>query len=358
MRSRSVLVAMSGGADSSAAALVLLREGFSVAGATLVLSDLHWESAERASRVAKALGIEHLVLDARETFAEEVVSPFVEAYLSGRTPNPCPLCNERVKFRLLLDLADRLGIELLATGHYCRAFRSPSGDVRLLSHLSPKDQSYFLYRLGRTALRRAVFPLWSMDKEEARALAASKGLSVPEDESQDLCFVEGELVDFLGFWLSERGARVEPGPILDLRGRVLGRHRGIPFYTVGQRRGLGVSSAHGPLYVVGVDPERNALLVGSREEASARGCTLVGLSLLEDLRPGDVCLAKHRYRADPIPCVVSLVDEAAKSAAVEFLRPAFALTPGQHLVFYRGPLLVGGGEIQRVCSKIAEATGI
>lgn len=358
MGGRSVLVAMSGGVDSSAAALILLERGFWVLGATLVFSDLHWRVAERAARVAEALGIEHLVVDARRAFEEEVVSPFVEAYLSGRTPNPCPLCNERVKFRSLLDLAEKRGVDLLATGHYCRIYPSLSGEMGLLSHPSSKDQSYVLYRLSREVLRRVVFPLGSKSKGEVRSLVASRGLPVPEDESQDLCFVEGDLACFLELRLSMRGTKVEPGPILDLEGRILGSHRGLPFYTVGQRRGLGISSARGPLYVVGMDPERNALLVGSREDASFRGCALVGLKLLEEVEPGRVYLARHRYRADPIPCAVYAVDGATGSARVEFLRPAFALTPGQHLVLYSGPLLVGGGEIHEVCSKIAEAAGI
>ena len=335
-----VAVALSGGVDSTAAAILLREMGHAVFGVTMRVTA---DPKEEAAAVAAALGIEHHIIDLRSEFQEAVIKPFVAAYLSGRTPNPCVICNPRVKFGLLLQRALALGAEFFATGHYARVWQDPSTGRYLLARgLDPKkDQSYFLYALTQEQLRRLLFPLGTKTKEQTRALVRAYGLRVAPQESQEICFIPGN--DYRAFLLQTAGPP-RPGPILDLKGKVIGEHRGLPYYTVGQRRGLGIAAGY-PLYVIAVDPVRNALVVGPekflyRDECSATDVNFIPFAgLTESLR----VTVKVRHGAQEKPGVI--VPTGDELVQVRFEVPERAVTPGQAAVFYQGELVVGGGTI-------------
>lgn len=294
---------MSGGVDSSVAALLLKEQGYRVIGVTLRFSApsaphagpkscCSDESILRAEKVCGQLGIEHLTLDCRAAFSETVIREFVDEYRAGRTPNPCITCNEKIKFPQLAAVADRNGCSAIATGHYARLVKDDRGRVLLAS--SPdagKDQSYFLYRVPVSLLERTIFPLQEMSKEDVRSMASWHGLrEVRTEESQDVCFLAGtDLQAFLSRHLPENG-----GEVIDEQGRVIGRHGGAHNYTIGQRRGLGIS-AEKPLYVTSVDPRRNLLTLGPEE--GLHGITAVCHRVRLRFRKIDGPLrAKIRYR--------------------------------------------------------------
>jgi len=275
-----VVAAMSGGVDSSVAAFLLKEQGFEVIGLTMDLYDVHrlkcdeagtksccgWKAKEDASRVAAVLGIPFYVVDLRREFEETVVGDFCREYGLGRTPNPCIRCNEHIKFRALLERAGKLGADLIATGHYARIVRGrDSGRFELRQGLDRnKDQSYFLYSLGQEQLAASVFPVGGLTKEEVRRTARKLGLTVADKpESQEICFVPDK--DYAAFVAARCPGALQPGPILDMQGRVLGRHKGIIHFTVGQRKGMGIA-ARQPLYVLAIDAIRQAVIVGPNEE--------------------------------------------------------------------------------------------
>jgi tRNA-uridine 2-sulfurtransferase len=353
---RSVVVAMSGGVDSAAAAATLLKEGWRVIGVTFRL----WEEGpttpaavtarrcslaivDGAARAARTLGIEHIVIDLRERFLSLVVEPFAGEYIRGRTPNPCVECNRRVKFPALIEAADDLGVDAVATGHFARACLDEAGaPVLMRAVVQRKDQSYALYGIGGGALARCLFPNGESSKAQVREAALSQGIVVPDvEESQEICFLcGGDYRDLISRRYPEASA---PGPILDIRGRVLGEHHGIAFYTVGQRRGLGVSRPH-PLYVVALDPSRRAVILGSREEVPGKWLRAVEPHWIRGEPPGGSFEAQAmvRYNALPAPCRVDASEEAFE---VFFGERVWALTPGQHAVLYRGEEVLGGGVI-------------
>src|SRR5512145_364716 len=285
MRTRRILAAMSGGVDSSVAALLLQREGWDVIGISMDLYDFSQVTRDRAGaccslddlydarRVCDALGIPYYVLNLRDEFRREVIDPFVREYATGRTPNPCILCNEHLKFRALLRKADELGAEGVATGHYAVIRREEGGCRLFAAPDAAKDQSYFLFSLTSDRLRRIRFPVGEMSKDEVRAIAARAGLLVSEKrESQDICFVTE---DSYSEFLDRRGIREREGPFLDGVGNVLGTHRGIVHYTVGQRKGIGIAAKE-PLYVVAIDAERNAVILGTEDDTLAPGAVARG----------------------------------------------------------------------------------
>lgn len=337
------MVGMSGGVDSTVAAYLLREAGYEVHGLTLWLWDPQGPyenpccSLDAAALAARELGIPHEVVQAQEDFRRLVVEPTLSAYRRGITPNPCAFCNREVRFALLLREADRRGIPWVATGHHARVARA--GKPRLLRGRDPqKDQSYFLFALTHEELSRALFPVGEYTKAEIKALAEKLGLTAARlPESQDLCFAPEGIAALI--------LEAEPGPIYDLDGRLLGRHKGLPHYTVGQRHGLGLSSPR-PLYVVALDLERNAVIVGPEEALYARGLLAQDLHWIGGEPPGERFPAEVqvRYRAAPVPAEVELREGAAW---VRFSRPVRAVTPGQAAVFYRGEEVLGGGIIAR-----------
>lgn len=365
-----VLVAMSGGVDSSVAAARLLDEGFDVVGVTLHLWDYPDDGSVKgrccapedvhdARRVADALGFPHYAFDRRELFEREVVAPFVEAYLAGATPSPCVRCNRGVKIHELLTLADRLGAAFVATGHYARLRRVPAEQgtrLELLrAHDAAKDQSYFLHMLDDATLGRFVFPLGELDKKTVREQAVRLALpGAHKGESQELCFVPTGRYDEL---VEKRApTRVRPGPIVGPDGRVLGEHGGVHKFTRGQRKNLGVSVGE-RAYVVEVDAASGAVRLGSKEELLERRVVLDEVALRAGVTlplEADVVV---RYRGAPHRARVSSL--GAGRAAVDFHEPATAPSVGQFAVFYDGDRVLGGGVIQAVGSleKVDAARG-
>ncbi len=340
-----VAVAMSGGVDSSVAAALLREEGHEVVGLTLKVWDrsrcCSLEDAEDARRVATALGIPFYVLDAHRLFEAEVVAPFVESYRRGLTPNPCVVCNRRVKFGWLLERARALGCEVLATGHYAR-LEGAGESLRLRKGIDPsKDQSYFLVPGSAGGLDRVRFPLGDMTKAEVRAAAERFGLPVSrKPESQDVCFVpEGDVAGFL----ETRHGEGTPGEIVDAGGRVLGRHRGLHAYTVGQRRGLGIAAPE-PLYVIARETAENRLVVGARGDLLAPGLR-AGPPVWFAEPEGEVlrCEVKIRSTAREVGCRVR---PDGSGLTVAFDEPQFGVAPGQLAVFYDGDLVLGGAWIE------------
>jgi len=356
-----VVVGMSGGVDSSVAAALLKEQGYDVIGVTLNLSPRiegveAWErddsccglsAVEDARRVADRLGIPHYVLNFRDIFAEKVIANFLEEYRRGRTPNPCIRCNDHIKFGTVLLKARALQADLVATGHYARITTDPETGRRLLCKARDlqKDQSYVLYVLTQEELRRTIFPLGEMTKQETRELARRLGLPVAnKPESQEICFVsERRYSDFL-LKLAPDIAR--PGPIVDLDGRVLGEHRGIAFYTIGQRRGLGITSRE-TLYVIDLDAETGTVVVGPEEALYDRVLEAdeVNMVSVPEIREPRRVQARIRYRMPDADAWVS--QPTPDTLRIEFVQPQRAITPGQAVVCYDGDIVLAGGTIRR-----------
>jgi tRNA-specific 2-thiouridylase len=354
-----VLVAMSGGVDSSVAALLLKEQGYEVVGATLNL----WSYDGReepyngccsleVKLIAQQLGIEHHFVDEGRTFKERVIEPFVAEYLAGYTPSPCGRCNRWVRFPKLLELADRLECDYLATGHHAR-IRCEDGVYYLLQGRDPlKDQSYFLYGLTQEQLARLLFPIGEYEKREVWEIAKEHGLvSARKPESQDLCFLPGG--DRRGFLKAQANGQLKPGEIVDLEGRVLGRHEGLAFYTVGQRRGLGIAAGQ-KLYVVALDPLNNRVIVGPEEALYAEGLIAEDVHFIyepEELkREGSARVkVKIRYRS---PFVLATLERMTPGRVqVCFDEPQRAVAPGQLAVFYQGEKVLGGGTIAQALTR-------
>jgi tRNA-specific 2-thiouridylase len=356
-----IVVAMSGGVDSSVTAALLKREGHDVIGVTLNV----WpESAadevtrskaccgisavDDARRVADVLDIPYYVLNFRELFREYVIADFVREYTRGRTPNPCVRCNQHVKFRPVLHRAAALEAEYVATGHYVRRDQDPlTGRFRLRKAVDPsKDQSYVLFPMQQDELARTIFPLGELPKTETRRLAQELGLPVAnKPESMEICFVPDNRY---GNYVREQApAAIQPGPIMDSQGRYLGEHPGIAYFTVGQRKGLGLSHSE-PLYVVAIEPARNALIVGTDKDLLCRELVADDLNLvaLPSLEGPVRCRARIRYRMQEAPAVVEpLPEEGEGVVRVTFDAPQRAITPGQAIVFYDGDVVLGGAII-------------
>lgn len=339
-----VAVAMSGGVDSSMAAALLAEAGHDVFGITmrLGLADIAGrpccgeEEALLARRVCDTLGIRHVVVDIADEFREQVVEPFCDAYAAGLTPNPCVRCNERIKFGVLAERAWRLGAASLATGHYARLECDASGAWLARAADRTKDQSYFLYRVAPETLERLVFPLGELTKAQVRTLAAGRDLpTATRRDSQEVCFT-GDHTELLAATHPEA---LTPGPIESAGGEVLGTHRGIARYTVGQRKGIGLGGPGGPWRVVRIEAARNAVVVAPAGEA-----TTAEVTLAEPVwRLGDGAfraLAQVRYRARP---VATRVEARPDALSVRFDEPVAPLAPGQSLVLYEGDRVLGGG---------------
>lgn len=357
-----VVVAMSGGVDSSVAALLLRQEGHELIG-LFMRNGVKVDEAEGAKKaccsvsdardarmVAAGLGIPFQAVDLAREFGA-IVRYFLDEYARGRTPNPCAVCNRDLKFDRLLACADDLGARTVATGHYARA-RVRDGRVQVLRGVDrAKDQSYQLFCVAERHLARARFPVGELQKPRVRALAAAAGLrTAAKRDSQEICFVPGN--DYRRL-LAERGAPLHAGELVDTGGRVLGRHAGTEHFTIGQRRGHGVSAPE-PLYVVDLRPETGTVVLGSRDECRADGCTVAEPNWIGFDPPaaGFEAEVQLRYHHRPVRAAVTL---EGGSAQVEFAEPQMAVTPGQGAAFYDGERLLGGGWIERAAPSPARA---
>jgi tRNA-specific 2-thiouridylase len=350
-----VVVALSGGVDSAVAAALLVEQGYGVIGVMLRLwaergpGDAHAnrcctpEAVYRAQRVADRLDIPFYLINAEAPFKTHVVDYLVAEYTTGRTPNPCVLCNRTIRFGLLLNRSLALGAEFLATGHYARV-RSVEGRYQLLrGRDSHKDQSYFLHTLTQEQLAHVLFPLGGVTKGHVRDIARQRGLPVAEQpESQDICFLADG--DYRRFLAQQAPDLIRPGPIRDTAGRVLGQHQGLPAYTIGQRRGLGITATE-PLYVLAMEPDQNALVVGTAKEQGRSECAVEEMHYIGGEAPTAAfrAMAQIRYRARAT--AVTVTPLPGKGAHVRFASPQRDITPGQFLVLYDGEVVLGGGVI-------------
>lgn len=338
---------MSGGVDSSAAAAVLLEQGYDVGGCTLRLApNSSPKDAEDAEAVCRKLGIPHCTIDMTADFEKYVMQPFAQSYIRGETPNPCILCNKHIKFGLMLQKARELGYDRIATGHYAGVrYNSETGKYTLMrSSDTKKDQTYVLYSLTQDQLSAVYFPLWDISKEKARESAGKYGfVNSDKPDSQDICFVPD--CDHAGFICGYTGYSPREGDFVDSSGNVLGKHGGIIKYTVGQRRGLGVTFGK-PVFVTGKNAADNTVTLGSPEELMSSAVFLRDVNIIsgEPLAAGTQVTAKTRYSAQEQQAAVYPLGEGR--ARVEFTAPVRAAAPGQACVFYSGNEVIGGGTIE------------
>lgn len=343
-----ILVAMSGGVDSSVTALLLKNEGHDVAGITMLLGyqtanglvTIGEHAARDAANVCGKLNIPHYIKDCTDIFDKWVIDNFQSEYANGRTPNPCVLCNRYLKFGALFREMKNLGFDALATGHYA-AKGSIGDDECIKKNTDPvKDQSYFLYGIDKDVLRHIVFPLAAYSKDKVREIAREAGIPVAEKkDSQDICFIDGDYREFPRI----KEINSVPGNFVNSEGKILGKHCGTHHYTIGQRRGLGVS-ASAPLYVTSIDILKNNIVLGYREELLSKGLVARQLNFFTRNIPENLCV-KIRYGNRETPCTAEIRGD---EMTVMFNEPLDAVTPGQSAVLYAGDCVVGGGIIDRV----------
>jgi tRNA-uridine 2-sulfurtransferase len=352
-----VVVAMSGGVDSSVAAALLVEQGYEVIGMMMRLwSETGKEADNRcctpdqmalARRVSARLGIPFYAVDAQEIFHQQVVGYFIQGYSQGNTPNPCLVCNRHIRWEFLLNRALALGADFMATGHYARLGKDAQGRIQLLQAADiHKDQSYVLHVLGQAQLTRALFPLGELTKPQVRQIARQFNIPTAErPDSQDLCFLGSG--DYRAFLTRHAGENIiNPGLIVNRSGEELGRHQGLAFYTIGQRKGLGIASPE-PMYVLDKNIEKNLLIIGKKEELGQNELTAIGVNWVSGEAPtrpfrSDV---KIRYKAPKAAAEVTPLD--GKRALIRFDEPLRDITPGQAAVFYENEVCLGGGVIKK-----------
>lgn len=356
-KDKRVLVGMSGGIDSSAACIMLQEQGYEVVGVTMRTWDIpsHFSSPEQeqpdeiveAQAVAARLGIEHHVADVREEFRKVIVQYFIDEYMRGRTPNPCVMCNPLFKERILCEWADRTGCQWIATGHYCQIEKRNGHCYIVTGDDATKDQSYFLWKLPQEILERMLLPLGGMTKETVREYLAQKGFEAKAKggESMEICFIDKDYRDFLREHCPDIDKRIGPGWFVDSKGLKLGQHKGFAYYTIGQRKGLGIALGE-PAYVLKINPEKNTVMLGNADQLKTE-YMLVEPPVAPDIEELLTCpnlSVRIRYRSRPIPCqVLQLPDNGY--LLVKFATEASAITPGQSAVFYDGNRVLGGGFI-------------
>lgn len=335
---KKVVLGLSGGMDSAFAAIRLINEGYEVLGLYLKMDDSN-DGEEDAERLAEKLGIGFDVFDATEIFEKEVIIPFVNDYTEGRTPNPCIACNPNVKFKLLAEYADKCGIEPIATGHYSKPCFVNGRYSLAPAFDGNKDQGYFLYRLPQAIIARSLMPLFNVNKTEIKSYFADKCFSFPKGESTDICFASDDYRSIIKKYTELPG----PGCFVDEYGKVLGKHKGIHNYTVGQRKGLGVALGK-PAFVKRIDPCNNSVVLAFADSAVSNGFTVKNLNFLasENVSVGDRFKVKVRYRAAAIDCFVS--DINSNGISVSFYQAQRVTAPGQSAVFYydNGIIAFGG----------------
>lgn len=350
-----VVVAMSGGVDSSVAAALLKDQGYDVVGLTICFNFTEpgtgkprccsLESVEDARNVAFKLGIKHYVINMQEDLEKYVIKDFIDEYSSGRTPNPCVICNEHIKFGRLLKKAVELDAKYIATGHYASINKTKNGEFVLgKAKDTKKDQTYFLYRLNQEQLGRILFPLGNYTKDQVRELAGKYGLHVVgKSESQEICFIKGR--DYKDFLKTRVSKKIKPGNFVDSQNKIIGRHNGIPFYTIGQRDGLGIAMGY-PVYIKEINKKRNVIVVGKKEEVFSDRFILKNsfFTAKVDLKRFHP-IVRIRYNHKGVKAKIKKV---GKDLQVYMEEKQFAVTPGQSAVFYENDMVFGGGIIDKV----------
>ncbi len=360
---KKAMIAMSGGVDSSVAAYLLKKAGYDVVGVTMCFGVQPPENDNSkprccgadaiidAKKVCRILGLKHYVFDFSGYLKERIIEKFIQSYLNGRTPNPCIDCNQQLKFDILLNKALGLGFDFLATGHYAKIIQKSGVFYLKTAKDKAKDQTYFLYRIKKEALRNLIFPLSDLNKKQVRKIAQDIGLTVSEKkESQEICFISGK--NYRDFILKNIDkTKIQPGNILDINGKIIGKHNGIAFFTIGQRKGFGISSTQ-PLYVIKIKKETNEIVVGPRNYLKNTKLIANDIKLLVKLEefPKKV-LAKIRYNHKPALCNIININNF--KAFVVFDEAQEAITPGQSIVFYKidDEIVLGGGVISEVNAK-------
>ncbi len=347
--SKRVLIAMSGGVDSSVAAYLLKEQGYDLCGITLLLNGQGSietnPEIQSAKEIAGKLGFPHIALDWRQLFREEIILPFAKSYENAKTPNPCVLCNNRIKFGKLMEETLARGFDFLATGHYARVQEDPiSHKTTLFSgKCTSKDQSYFLYTLNESTLSHVLFPLGSMDKESVRKIAEEQGFETAhKKDSQDICFIPNG--DYVSFLTNELHCQLTPGYYVNKNGDVLGKHADQRCYTIGQRKGLGIAMGH-PVYVLSKNADTNEVVLGENEDLFQTTLLAEDVHwILPQTSFPITCKAKIRYAHKPSTAIITELD--SKHVSVQFIEPQRAMAPGQSVVFYQEDQVLGGGIIQ------------
>ncbi len=346
---KSVIIGMSGGVDSSASAALLKKQGYRVVGVTMKLWNKEqadggccsFSAIDDAKKVADKLGIEHYVLDYEKEFEDNVVKYFVDEYKSGRTPNPCTICNKHIKFDALLKMADELNIDYIATGHYAKIEEKDGKYYLLRPEDRKKDQTYFLYNITQSQLKRTLFPLYGVTKDETRKIAEEIGLSVADKpDSQDICFIpDGDYARFIKSYDGD----MPTGNFVDVEGNILGKHKGIMHYTIGQRKGLGIA-LNRPMYVIGIDANTSNIVLGpdGTQLSDSLRAHSVNLISVDSITQPFKCTAKIRYNSPDVDCWVYPEEGGFK---VKFDNLQKSVTPGQMVVLYDNNIVIGGGII-------------
>ena len=342
-------VSLSGGVDSLVAAYLLKNEGHELIGLHFTTGFGTDQTRLNINRIAKQLDIPIKVIDCAAEFKSEVVDYFTKTYLSGKTPNPCIVCNRLIKFGLILSYARKTGASMLATGHYARITEDLQGRLHLMKGVDKiKDQSYFLARLTQEQLSAAMFPLGKFTKSEVKNMAKKQGLkAITQNESQDICFIKEKT--YGKFLTAQAGYEPMPGLIEDVSGNTIGEHNGLHLFTIGQRRGINCPAAE-PYYVVGIDPGHNRLIVGFKEELLSPGLKAVKINWI--IHPPDNKIlvgTRIRGRHDPAPSELYPIDD--ETAIIRFEKPQSSVTPGQSAVFYNGSEVLGSGWIEKISNN-------